>query len=159
MLRLTCTGLDHSNEGGWHLGALVIILGVGARQYSKSTSFFSIGVDGLPYGSDTGEFLIAFGMCLVISNLFLVRSQFTNFGNLGKFLASFSFSLYLIHQPILRLWPVQDQNMISSWNFSIFFLAVFVIMFLAWGYAQVFEANSIKIKGFVYKILGVKKTR
>ncbi|EAP82453.1 acyltransferase [Sulfitobacter sp. EE-36] len=138
-------------------GVLVIILGVGARQFSKSSSFFSIGVDGLPYGSYMGEFLISLGMCLVIPNLFLIKSKFTHFGNIGKFLASFSFSLYLIHQPILRLWPVQDQNIISGRSFSIFLLAVTVIIFLSWGYAQIFEANSIKVKRFVYRILSLKK--
>ena len=148
-----------SVKRGWvALGVLVIILGVGARQFSKSSSFFSVGVDGLAYGVAAGEFLIALGMCLVISNLFLMQSKFTSFGNLGKFLASFSFSLYLIHQPILRLWPVQDQSMVSGWSISIFLLAVVVIMFVAWGYAQVFEANGKKLKGFAYTILGTKKT-
>ena len=45
-------------------GVLIIILGVGARQFSKSSSFFSVGVDGLAYGVATGEFFNFFRYAL-----------------------------------------------------------------------------------------------
>ena len=136
-------------------GAVLVVLGVAARQISKSSSFFSIGETGFPAGVAAGELTIGIGMCLVIANLFLIRNRHTAIERLGKFLAAFSFSLYLVHQPILRLWPVQDQTQVT-WQIAVQFLLVTVVVLVAaWAYARIFEQNGAKIKAAVF---GLGKT-
>jgi peptidoglycan/LPS O-acetylase OafA/YrhL len=128
------------------LGSLTVLGGVALRQFFKPSSFLDIGPDGLWYGEMVAELIVAIGACLVIANAFIDERQPNAFGTLGSFLASFSFSLYLIHHPILRLWPVHDLSTISSFGLVNFCVIILICLVLALGYSRVFETSSAKIK-------------
>lgn len=79
------------------------------------------------------------------------------FFKISKLLSSFSFSLYLIHQPILKFvhgWALTKgfsglkPSMIS---FSIEVLLVLTMLCIAWLFSRVTEAKTNKLRGLIVK--------
>lgn len=133
----------------------MMVVGVVLRQIAKPNTLFEGGLDGIWYGVLIADFLIALGMAFLIANAFSAKTDNGGrVGAIGGYLASFSFSLYLIHRPLLLLSPIRDESTVSISGVFAFAVTALIIMLLAYGYSRIFETTSPRIKRYVHSRLG-----
>ncbi|MDQ0903971.1 acyltransferase [Paenibacillus sp. V4I7] len=94
-------------------------------------------------------------------NINIVQSN-TLFERISRLLANFSFSLYLIHQPILNFvhgWALAKgfSGLKPSFlSFTIEVILVFIMLGIAWLFSMVTEANTQKLRRLIVKFIKQK---
>jgi peptidoglycan/LPS O-acetylase OafA/YrhL len=94
-------------------------------------------------GYTNSALLFAFGLTLFLNGSKNSGSIYPTLHSISKSLAGYSYSLYLIHYPIiifiLNVFP-------SNFNGTYFFLIYLAVNIIAFGFAQLFEKSSPKLK-------------
>lgn len=104
---------------------------------------------------------------LLFSSISIVLSQYVTMSpkclcsraihKLGGVFSSFSYSLYLTHAQVLKLWkaymPVQKE--VDVFTMGYFLALCTCCIAVAWVFYQLFEKNTVKIQRFVEKRLNI----
>ena len=134
----------------WFLGALIAYSSKGLSVMKNSTTGMAAtilligGMTLFPkIGYHNSAVLFALGLTLFISCNRSNTASIQSLSKLSQFLAGYSYSLYLIHYPIvlfiITLFP-------AELNGTSFFLVYVIVNIIAFGFAQVFENHSNKLK-------------
>jgi peptidoglycan/LPS O-acetylase OafA/YrhL len=142
------TGILALGLGLAWLGALLSLLQLDA---AKSTAG-DLGLSHWLPSQITALEVESLGSALVVANICLlapVSPFLIKLEGLGTTLAAFSYTLYLIHYPILLLWdhyiPARSPQFDSA-TFLIFILKVLSCLALAWLWYLPFEAQTSRVR-------------
>ena len=110
------------------------------------------------------DLFIAISFSLLINSLVFSKKNifFEKIYKFNKDMAGFSYSLYLLHMPIVYLFIyILKQNFsfnnLNINNFMIFLLSFFIIIFYACFISRFTEANTNIVRDKIYKIAGIEK--
>ncbi len=150
----------------WVLGALVylcprknfskpetvsgfVLLGLGSLMIQLSTSSNSLSVfSRYPIIAPAGQIILSSGIALILRNLCTITTTSGNkssFARLGSALAAFSYTLYLIHYPVmiaLQRMGYARQPAISGGNLWLFVMRIVVCLLVSYGFYWMFERNT-----------------
>ena len=129
------------------LASAVVLAGVAVFQGSLPHGTDEIGK---PLGQVLGGAIILIGLMGLIPQL---RSSGGGGQGLPSFLASFSYSLYLIHLPLLSLQPTKDARDINAATIGHYVATVLVIVLVAFLFSRCFETTAPTIKAFLRKAI------
>ncbi|MER8766670.1 MULTISPECIES: acyltransferase [unclassified Mesorhizobium] len=129
-------------------GAVLAFLGTATYQLTKPNTLIEDATAGIGFGIVAGEILLSIGVALFLSSLSSVRTRFDSNRIIrwGRPLAGFSYSLYLIHLPVLKLQPIVDWKEVTVTTFSYYLLTVFACLFAAFMFSRLFEMTGPSIK-------------
>ncbi len=131
-------------------GVFLIVIAIAIHQLSLPNTLIENTKLGFEQGIVISEIILSLGVGLLISNLAnLTSSESSKFVRWGRLLGGFSYSLYLIHLPLLYLQSVQGQTAVTPKTFIHYCLTILVIMLMAFFYAKLFEANGGIIKKYL----------
>jgi len=104
-----------------------------------------------PYrpGQGLGGALMLFGLAVVLPNLRASNWTAGRLAQIGTFFASFSYSLYLIHMPVLEMWPIRDMTSVTPAATGAYAAAVFTALIAAFIFSRCFETTGPRIKAFL----------
>jgi peptidoglycan/LPS O-acetylase OafA/YrhL len=135
----------------WFLGLLIALASKGATIHSKNTAglftgllLVAAGMTLFPkIGYTNSALLFALGLTLFIRSSSGSQINIPVFFKTSQFLSGYSYSLYLIHYPVIlfmmTIFP-------SELNGYYFFLIYFAVNIIAIGFARLFEKNTSKLK-------------
>ena len=123
----------------------VALLGGGVVTYQLSLPR-TFAPEGNALGLVAGGALMLLALALVLPNLRAARWNAGRLAQLGTFLASFSYSLYLIHVPILSASPIKDLRIVSAGAVSVYIAATAIVLIAAFAFSRCFETTGPKLK-------------
>ncbi len=150
----------------WVLGALVylfprknfskpetvsgfVLLAIGSLMIQLSTSSNSLSVwSQYPIIAPAGQIILSSGIALILRSLCTITtssSSKSSFARLGSALAAFSYTLYLIHYPVMiamQRMGYARQPVISGANLGLFVMRVVVCLLVSYVFYWVFERNT-----------------
>ncbi|MCH4544017.1 acyltransferase family protein [Ochrobactrum sp. A-1] len=131
--------------------AVALMLGATAYSHMSRASDF-MGTTGDATSLRLGILGVSLGLALLLPQLRTVRlGAASRLAKLGTSLAAFSYSLYLVHVPVLYLMEpyLRPATNISLFTVAVYLLMMAVCMIVAWAFAAIFEANTARIKDAV----------
>lgn len=136
------------------IGAGLAFFGVGFSQYISS------GLHSFGKFLATGEIAtLILSMGLAIALAFLARKKPSNrklawFEGTGTKLAAFSYTLYLTHHPVLRLWAKihpEKYSTMSLQSFGWYAIYCSSCLLVAWLLYLPFEAQTVRVRNWLRK--------
>ncbi|MBY5938043.1 acyltransferase family protein [Marinobacter nauticus] len=132
--------------------------GVIGSQITSGTQFLDITNWLVPFVDDAlAEFLLAAGIALLVRNLCTI-SEYSQtmslFGRTGSWLASFSYTLYLVHYPILFSFKelgFARESQITLETLSYFGLLVVGCLLVSYGFYWLFERRTDTVRHWLRK--------
>jgi peptidoglycan/LPS O-acetylase OafA/YrhL len=135
---------------GWlSVGGLVALAGVVTFQLTKSTT---ANPQGYPWGEPVSVILIGLGLAVMLPHLYRLPVRESWFTRSGTWLSSFSYSLYLIHLPVLSLVIVKDSTSVTAASMTNYVVAIGCVMLAAYLYSRIFEIHGKRIKAWIYSL-------
>lgn len=109
------------------------------------------------------EFLLAAGIALLVRNLCTISENshsMSLFGRTGSWLASFSYTLYLTHYPVLFLFKeigITRQSEITVVSLGYWGLLVVCCLIVSYGFFWLFESRTANVRHWLRRyILGAQ---
>lgn len=135
---------------GWlSAGAVVALAGVATFQLTKSTT---ANPQGYPWGEPVSVILIGIGLAVMLPHLYRLPVRESWFTRSGTWLSSFSYSLYLIHLPILALVLAKDATAVTAASLTNYVVGIGCVMLGAYLFSRVFETHGKKIKAWIHSL-------
>lgn len=135
-----------------YAGCLLAAAGIASLQSAWVSAGFPTNPPNWMPGKFWATGLLAVGICLTIPGVARLkpgRPAALGFEKLGQLLAASSFSLYLVHQPLLDLvaplLPARSAHM-DLISLVLFFSLLVALCASAWLFASVFEALTPKLR-------------
>jgi peptidoglycan/LPS O-acetylase OafA/YrhL len=128
------------------LAALLALVGVVMYQLSVANTLLPNATHDFRLGVLGGEALIAVGSAVMLSHLGAINVAPTRWARIGATLAGFSYSLYLVHMPLLYLQPQLRSTAVTAQTVGRYILAVITALAFAYVFSRVFEASGPLIK-------------
>lgn len=125
------------------LAALIALAGIAVFQFSLPRGSDEIGI---PVGKAVAGALLLVGLTLIIPYARMAQARGAK---IASFLASFSYSLYLIHLPLLALVPFTDLREVTSVTIGLYALVIVAIMIAAFIFSRGFETTAPAIKRLI----------
>jgi peptidoglycan/LPS O-acetylase OafA/YrhL len=151
------------SRGHWYLfliGLLLAIFGAFLAETKSDIKSVSSNLKTSFIDIDYCRFMIAVGISLMLSVMVQLRpnsSKLAIIENWGTKLAAWSYSLYLIHRPVLRLWShwfgFQSYNQISSVSIVMYFVKVLSCLVAGWLFWLFFERHTDQLRRFLKRSL------
>jgi peptidoglycan/LPS O-acetylase OafA/YrhL len=133
---------------GWlSLGTFVALAGVVTFQLTKSTT---ANPEGFAWGEPLSVVLIGLGIAVMLPHLYRLPARDGWFAKSGTWLASFSYSLYLIHVPVLTVVLPSDATKVTSATLANNALGVGCALLSAFLFSRIFETHGPKIKAWLH---------
>lgn len=118
------------------------------------------------------HYLVAILFSLIVSSLRgRTVSIFKNIAKLNRFLADFSYSLYLLHFPLMLFLLASAHFIIglpgiavgysprSTEGVVVYASVIFITYVLSWGFSRLTEAKTNSIRGFLKRQLGLSQVK
>jgi hypothetical protein len=139
------------------IGIILIIYGSFAKQINRGSESFDIGgLQSFIPSMAAARIIFSCGFAIILQQLIMMqpKNKLTiNIDNLGTKLATFSYTLYLIHSPIIRLFKykfgitgIKDINLPTM---MIYFTAVISCFAVTGIMYLLFEKNTGRIRGWL----------
>jgi peptidoglycan/LPS O-acetylase OafA/YrhL len=135
---------------GWlSVGGLVALAGVATFQLTKSTT---ANPQGYPWGEPVSVILIGLGLAVMLPHLYRLPVRESWFTKSGTWLSSFSYSLYLIHLPVLSLVLAKDATAVTTASLINYVVGIGCAMLAAYLFSRIFETHGKRIKAWIYSL-------
>lgn len=131
------------------VGGFVALAGVVVFQLTKSTT---ANPEGYPLGGPLSVILIGIGVAITLPHLYRLPLRESWFTKSGTWLSSFSYSLYLIHSPILALVLPKDATEVNAATLTDYVVGVGCVMLAAYLFSRIFETHGARIKAWIRSI-------
>jgi peptidoglycan/LPS O-acetylase OafA/YrhL len=151
------------SRGHWYLFFLGLLLAICGALLSETKSEIKSFVCNFTISfidRDYCRIMLAVGISLMLSVLVQLRpntSELAIIESWGTKLAAWSYSLYLIHRPVLRLWShwfgFQSYNQISSVSIVMYFVKVLSCLVAGWLFWLFFERHTDQLRRFLKRSL------
>ena len=140
-----------------YLAILGFIVSLLCLQLTRGSRTLEFNVDGFTY--DALQYLLSISFCIIIS--FIANAKPINkissyINNLGTKLATFSYTLYLIHTPlghILSKYFIPKSESINIYSIGYYLIAIIICMLITYGVYWCFEKRTSVVKAFIKRKL------
>lgn len=143
------------------LGCLICAFGVGGSQFTGGTHSGVV----LPWltefiNPDIADFILAAGIALVVRNSCSVHTPSlvaSLFDRVGFQLAGFSYTLYLVHYPVMVLWRhfgLIRAPAVTAQAIAIYGALILFSMLMSYMFYYLFERNTYLVKRWIRARLG-----
>lgn len=118
------------------IGLILLAAGIVGTQLGTETHAFS-GLENYAASKHFSEIVLSCGMALLFQQIILIdpAERFQSFDRAGTALAAFSYSLYLVHYPLLMAMPSLGYGQageISAHSFGVFVTKIAACLGIAW---------------------------
>ncbi len=144
-------------------GIVLFLAGMVMIQISLSSR--SLSLLSHPIIGPMGQIILSSGITLLIRNLCTITTSpgsQSSFARIGSAMAAFSYTLYLIHYPVmiaLQRMGYARQTTISIGNLGLFVMRIAVCLLVSYGFYLVFERNTPIIRRFLRDRLAASSKR
>jgi peptidoglycan/LPS O-acetylase OafA/YrhL len=140
---------DKASFGWLSVGAFFALAGVVTFQLTKSTT---ANPAGYPWGEPLSVILIGLGIAVMLPHLYRLPAREGWLSKSGTWLASFSYSLYLIHLPILTIVLPSNATKVNSRTLATNLVGIGCALLAAFLFSRIFETHGPRIKAWIHSI-------
>ncbi len=136
-----------------YLAIFGFIASIICMQLTRGSRTLEFNVDGFTY--DALQYLLSISFCIIVS--FIANTKPINklsiyINNLGTKLAVFSYTLYLVHNPLGWLMEsigFPKSESINLYSIGYYLLAIIICMLITYGVYWCFEKRTYAVKSFI----------
>lgn len=130
-------------------GAIVAVAGVAIAQITRPSM---INPEGNSWGEPLSVIVLGFGIAVMLPHLYRLPARAGWFASSGTWLASFSYSLYLIHLPLLKIVLPPDEAKVNAVTLAQAAMGIAITLLAAFIFSRIFETHGPRIKAWIHSI-------